>query len=126
MFVYDSIQEQEAIGVVYDYCKLSLLTKPECSFINGDTYLGESVTYSEEHKKMPASLSNFKKDLQKIKWEVILCVAGTDMEDRRRAVVSYSKELKKLVVNFPMSETRFTPNEKKIKDWIDKKIMLLK
>ncbi len=122
MLEYNSISEQEALQKIYDFLRMELLTSPECSFINGEAFLGDSVTFGDQYNNSPGSLSALKDALKNVKWEVCLCVAGTELDDSRRVVMTYSKELKKINVHFPMAQSYLTTNEEKIRDRIEKAV----
>ena len=119
MTVYNILSEQEALYRIFNYFQLNLLTNPECSFINGDVFLGDCFTCGSQEKRMPKTFEEFKYSLKKVKWEVCLCVAGTDCLDNRRVVMTYSKALKRCNVHFPMAQSGLTANENKIRLWVD-------
>ncbi len=120
MLEYNSISEQEVLQKIYDFLRMELLTSPECSFINGEVFLGDSITFGDQYNNLPGSLSALKDALKNVKWEACLCVAGTDLDDSRRVVMTYMKTLEKINIHFPMSNSGLTTNEKMIYEWFKK------
>lgn len=51
----------------------------------------------------------------------ISCVASTDKADTRRAVLTYTKELDFMVLNFPSAVSGLNADEKKVIEYIDRK-----
>ncbi len=118
MLVYDSVLERDAVQRIYKFFHQKTIVNPECTFVNGQEYLGDGVTFGSQYNKMPKTFAEFEDVLKSIKWEACLCVAGTDIQDTRRVVITYLKELRKINVHFPMAGGKLTPNEMKIYEWI--------
>ncbi len=118
MCIFDSINEQRTLRTIYDYCHQNFLTNPECSFVSEEGQFSDCKTYGSSHDKRPENFEGFRADVKKEKWDVCLCVAGTDARDSRRVVLTYMKEMKKVIVNFASATNGMSLNEKNIKEWL--------
>lgn len=64
--------------------------------------------------------TEFKKRLLGCNMVAISCVASTDKADTRRAVLTYTKELDFMVLNFPAAVSGLNADEKKIIEFLDR------
>ncbi len=119
MITFNGISENSALRLIYNYNSLNLLTNPECSFISNELGLNAGETYSYAGKKMPKSYNEFYIQMIGKKWDVCLCVAGTNNDDSRRVVLTYMKEMKEISVNFPSAINGYSENELCIKRWLN-------
>lgn len=115
MFSFSSVSETKAVEVIYDYLQLDLLTNPECSLISNVTALGGARTFSRAQNSIPKTFRKFRKETFAVEWDACLCVAGTDSENLRRVVVTYSRDLNKVIINFPSAVNGFSTGEIQIK-----------
>lgn len=96
---------RDAVARIYRFLSNPELTNPECTLWSGDgafSPLRRGKDYGDEaglYRKVALS-----------RCFVIVCVASTDKEDRRRVSLNYVVELNTLVINFPMANGK--PNEK--------------
>ncbi len=118
MLVFNVSSEKNAVRAIFDYCHLNCLTNPECSFVSNSTGLNMSDTYGSAQKQIPKTYNEFYNKIQKKSWDVCLCVAGTDARDSRRVVLTYMKEMKKVIVNFASAANGMSSNEKNISEWL--------
>lgn len=122
MFFYSSDSELRTMEVIYEYLQLHLLINPECSLISNETALTGARTFSRVQDSIPRSFREFRKESFAVEWDSCLCVAGTEVSDRRRVVLNYSKEMKTIVVNFPSAALGFSQNELRIKEWLEREL----
>lgn len=119
MFFYQSMNEIRTLEIIYNYMKLNMLTNPECSFLSNRSISYGGKTISTERDDFPETFRDFKKIAFAVDWDACLCVAGTDPEDLRRVVVTYARDLNKVVVNFPSAVNGFSKCEMQIKEWLE-------
>ena len=120
MISFPSMTEVRTLEIIYNYMKLNILTNPECSFLSNRTGLYGGRTISRVEDNVPKFFQDFKKFALSADWDACLCVAGTDLNDLRRVVITYSRDLNKVVINFPSATNGFSSREKKIKEWLEK------
>lgn len=121
MFFYSSESELKVMEVIFKYLQLDILTNPECSLISNATTLSGARTFSRTQNNFPKTFCDFRNVTFKEDWDACLCVAGTDPEDLRRVVVAYSRDQKKVVINFPSAVNGFSTCEMQIMEWLERK-----
>ncbi len=122
MFTLDVSSEREALECIYDFLKQPFLTNPEYSLIDGSGTLAGSKTFGNNHTALLGSFDDFKRELNRIRWDVCLCVAGTDAADTRRMVISYYRDTNKLIINYVAAGSGMTAAEKRIHNWLNNAI----
>lgn len=122
MFFFPSTTEIRTLEVIYNYMKLDILTNPECSFLSNRSALYGGKTISEEQDNVPETFRDFKRIAFSEDWDACLCVAGTDPEDLRRVVVTYSRDLNKVAINFPSASNGFSNSEVQIREWLEREL----
>lgn len=118
MFTFKAGTARETLEHIHSYLKQDFLTNSECSLIDSSGSLAGSKIYGQHHTKLPEDFDVFRKECNRTKWDVCLCVAGTDLSDKRRVVLSYYREVNAVAVNFASATNGMTENEKKIYGWL--------
>ena len=109
MYRIDYSDLRNAAEIIYCFMTLPSLNRPECS-IWSDNGLPETVTndgvgfMSEE---------TFCKMITKGEFLSVTCVASTDKEDKRRAVLTLMPEMDFMILNFPSADGK--PNAAELK-----------
>lgn len=120
IFIYSSESELKVMKVIFKYLQLDILTNPECSLISNAIALSGARTFSRAQNNFPNTFSDFRKETFEKDWDACLCIAGTDPEDLRRVVVTYSRDLNKVVISFPSAVNGFSTCEMQIKEWLER------
>ena len=114
MYRVDYIDRPHAISRIYDFMTIPFLNMPEC------TVWGEKGPLMTLTNNGSAFLTKpeFKKRLLSSKMIAVSCVASTDRADNRRAVLTYTKDLDFMVLNFPSANGHLNADEDRVLDYL--------
>lgn len=116
MYNVDYKDLRSVAEIIYCFMTSSELVKPECTIWNS---CGVSSTIMNDGASFMTEKDLFRKIIRSAS-STISCVAATDQEDTRRAVLTYSPGLDFMVLNFPQANGRLNTAEIKIVDDLGK------
>lgn len=117
MYRVDFSGISEAISRIYDFMTIPTLNMPECTVWGH----GGPVLSLTNNCGAFMTRTQFQKRLLGCNMVAISCVASTDKADTRRAVLTYTKELDFMVLNFPSAVSGLNADEKKVIEYLDRK-----